>query len=110
MPARPAKQLGSIGGSPPAVALPATPAVSFRNSKFQPAARSRCTATALDSFCAIGADAFALGVAGVEHESPPYRPALLAMQYAFRQYRRSDGVRLGSIKLRARFIGSINNP
>jgi hypothetical protein len=75
--AGPVKQLGSIGGSPPAVALPATPAVSFRNSKFQPAARSRCTATALDSFCAIGADAFALGVAGVEHEiaaMPPRAP------------------------------------
>jgi hypothetical protein len=52
----------------------------------------------VDSFYATGGDAFALGVLRSNMKSPPCWPALLAMQHAFRQYRRSDGVRLGSIK------------
>jgi len=110
MPARPTKQLGSIGGSPPAVALPATPAVSFRNSKFQPAARNRRRRNLWILFVQSEPMPLLWALLVSNMKSPPCRPALLAMQYAFRQYRRSDGVRLGSIKLRARFIGSINNP
>ena len=108
--AGPVKQLGSIGGSPPASHCPRR-----RRSRFETVSSGPRPATAARRqlwILFVQSEPmpllWALLVSNMK--SPPCRPALLAMQYAFRQYRRSDGVRLGSIKLRARFIGSINNP
>jgi hypothetical protein len=43
-------------------------------------------------------------------KSPPCRPALLAMQHAFRQYWRSDGVRFGLNKAPGKIHRLNHNP